>query len=316
MTLLSLRELEIAADARHIHPLAPLSLDVEAGEQVALISEGQGGPNLLPPLLTGARGARPLSGTALFNITGTGRISPQRLRSSGRAGVIVLGRDVDAVFGPGALGPQMRRMILGRTRLTRTAADQALQEGLAATGIADTMRIMQSRASMLGPDDILRAALAAALAAMPDLVIAEGPLSNFDPIAGAGYWAALRHLCRARGISLILLTPEPALAAEMADRVAVFYAGCMVEEGDLRDVFAHPKHPYLAGLLRSLADRAAPGQPLPEMAGTHLVSGVEPDGCPFHPRCTNALAGCYVEAPTLVDEAGRKVACHRPMGGG
>jgi oligopeptide/dipeptide ABC transporter ATP-binding protein len=138
---------------------------------------------------------------------------------------------------------------------------------------------------------------AIALSAGPQLIIADEPTTNLDVTIQAQYLNLLKDLQRRTGVALLFVTHNLGIVAHMCDRVAVMYAGQIVEQGPVRELFGAPRHPYTQALLRSipkLGSReplyAIPGQP-PDL--TDL-----PGGCAFHPRCAQALERCTVEAPS------------------
>ncbi len=137
---------------------------------------------------------------------------------------------------------------------------------------------------------------AIALSAGPELVIADEPTTNLDVTIQAQYLSLLKDLQRRTGVALLFVTHNLGIVARMCDRVAVMYAGRIVEQGPVRDLFKAPRHPYTQALLASIPKLgskdplyAIPGQP-PDLADT-------PPGCAFHPRCPHALERCRSEAP-------------------
>jgi oligopeptide/dipeptide ABC transporter ATP-binding protein len=144
---------------------------------------------------------------------------------------------------------------------------------------------------------------AIALAGGPRLVIADEPTTNLDVTIQAQYLDLLRELQEQTGVAIIFVTHNLGIVARMCDQLAVMYAGRIVEAGSVRDLFNTPKHPYTKALLGSMPKLgskeklfAIPGQP-PDLATL-------PSGCPFHPRCPEALPHCAAEQPHEVRIAG------------
>jgi oligopeptide/dipeptide ABC transporter ATP-binding protein len=138
---------------------------------------------------------------------------------------------------------------------------------------------------------------AIALSAGPELVIADEPTTNLDVTIQAQYLSLLKDLQRRTGVALLFVTHNLGIVARMCDRVAVMYAGRIVEQGQVRELFKSPRHPYTQALLASIPrlgskDRlyAIPGQP-PDLAD-------RPRGCAFHPRCPHVMERCRSEAPS------------------
>ena len=137
---------------------------------------------------------------------------------------------------------------------------------------------------------------AIALSAAPQLIVADEPTTNLDVTIQAQYLNLLKDLQRRTGVALLFVTHNLGIVARMCDRVAVMYAGQIVEQGPVRDLFGAPRHPYTQALLKSIPKLgshdplyAIPGQP-PDLADL-------PPGCAFHPRCAHALDHCTSEAP-------------------
>jgi peptide/nickel transport system ATP-binding protein len=158
-----------------------------------------------------------------------------------------------------------------------------------------------------------RAMIAMALACGPRLLIADEPTTALDVTIQAQILMLLRQLQAETGMAILLITHDPGIAAEMADRVAVMYAGRIVEDAPVAEIFARPAHPYTRGLLRSIrgvmGDRRTRLEPIPGQLPplTEL-----PNGCRFHPRCSTATAACSSAAPALLPHGAGHVACWHP----
>jgi oligopeptide/dipeptide ABC transporter ATP-binding protein len=140
---------------------------------------------------------------------------------------------------------------------------------------------------------------ATALSGEPKLIVADEPTTNLDVTIQLQYLNLLKELQQETGVALIFVTHDLGIVAKMCDRVAVMYAGKIVEQGSVHEIYDHPRHPYTEGLLRSvprLGSKAAlyaiPGQP-PDLANL-------PPGCAFAPRCPRSLERCWREAPETV----------------
>ncbi|GLX65896.1 ABC transporter ATP-binding protein [Paenibacillus glycanilyticus] len=143
-----------------------------------------------------------------------------------------------------------------------------------------------------------RVVIAIALACDPDLLIADEPTTALDVTVQAQILDLLRGLQQELGMSILLITHDMGVAAEMADRIAVMYAGIIVEEGSARDVFARPSHPYTEGLLKSVPGlEGSRGEELYTIKGNIPGLSQLPEGCRFHPRCPHAKDICRQQAP-------------------
>jgi len=142
-----------------------------------------------------------------------------------------------------------------------------------------------------------RAMIAMALALTPDLVIMDEPTSALDVVAQRSLMLKIKQLQREFGFATIFVTHDMSLVSHFSDRLAVMYAGQVVEIGPTRDVFADPKHPYTVGLMRSFPSISGPRQPLAGIAGSPPDLGHPPSGCRFHPRCPQVFERCAKEEP-------------------
>jgi peptide/nickel transport system ATP-binding protein len=155
-----------------------------------------------------------------------------------------------------------------------------------------------------------RAMIAIALACSPKLLLADEPTTALDVTIQDQILKLLLELRDNFGMSVVLVTHDLGVVAATCDRMAVMYAGRIVETGTVADVFARPRHPYTRGLLGSVPSGAAPRTMLSSIDGTPPSLTNLPTGCAFHPRCQFATEECLKTRPSLVDVAeGRMAAC-------
>ena len=156
-----------------------------------------------------------------------------------------------------------------------------------------------------------RVGIALALAAAPDVLIADEPTTALDVTTQAQILALLRRLQRDKQIALMLITHDMGVIAQMADDVAVMYLGRIIEFAPVRELFRAPKHPYTRALLRSVPDMdAMPRQRLATIGGAVPQPNARPTGCPFHPRCPEVMPGrCDVSIPAPVPPGEVGAAC-------
>jgi oligopeptide/dipeptide ABC transporter ATP-binding protein len=162
-----------------------------------------------------------------------------------------------------------------------------------------------------------RVMIAMALACNPRLLIADEPTTALDVTIQAQILDLLKKLQAELGMSILIITHDLGVVAEVADQVAVMYASKVVESGDAREIFRSPRHPYTEGLLRSIPRLETPrGTPLNVISGTVPNPLHFPSGCKFHPRCSQAVEACKSVEPALRDLApGHRVACDVVAGG-
>ena len=159
-----------------------------------------------------------------------------------------------------------------------------------------------------------RVVIAMALACKPQLLIADEPTTALDVTLQAQVLKLIKDLQADLGTSVLFITHDLAVVAQMADDVAVMYLGRIVEQSDVRTVLKKPRHPYTIGLLKSLPGVSTETERLPSIEGSVPSLTNIPAGCPFHPRCPYAVAGtCDVGGPPELQELadGHSVACVR-----
>ncbi len=157
-----------------------------------------------------------------------------------------------------------------------------------------------------------RVVIALALAAEPELVIADEPTTALDVSVQAQIIDVLKRLCSERGAAVMLITHDMGVIAETADRVAVMYAGRVAEIGPVKDVIQQAKHPYTQGLMGSIPTLSHTGDRLVQIQGSMPRLTDIPTGCAFNPRCEYAFDRCRKERPSPIKSGDRAVACWLP----
>ena len=151
--------------------------------------------------------------------------------------------------------------------------------------------------------------IALALAGDPELIIADEPTTALDVSIQAQIIALLKRLCKEHDTAVILITHDMGVIAEISDRVAVMYAGRLVEVGAVRDVVKNPKHPYSQGLMGSIPSLHRKSEALTQIEGAMPRLTEIPDGCAFHPRCPHCFDRCRSQRPDLLRTEPTKAAC-------
>jgi len=154
-----------------------------------------------------------------------------------------------------------------------------------------------------------RVVIALALAAEPDLIIADEPTTALDVSVQAQIISLLKKLCKERGTAIMLITHDMGVIAETADRVAVLYAGQIAEIGKTRDLINAPKHPYTAGLMSSIPSMESDNDRLEQIPGSMPRLDAIPRGCSFHPRCSKAFSPCKESRAPLIEIGSSRAAC-------
>ena len=154
-----------------------------------------------------------------------------------------------------------------------------------------------------------RVVLALALAANPELIIADEPTTALDVSVQAQIIALMKKLCREHHVAIMLITHDMGVIAETADRVAVMYAGRIAEIGPVRDVIKHAHHPYTVGLMGSIPTLTAESERLTQIPGSMPRLTAIPAGCAFNPRCPHVFERCRSERPDLLPAERSQAAC-------
>jgi peptide/nickel transport system ATP-binding protein len=160
-----------------------------------------------------------------------------------------------------------------------------------------------------------RVVIALALAAEPQLIVADEPTTALDVSIQAQIIALLKRLTRQHGAAVMLVTHDMGVIAEACDRVAVMYAGRIVEVGPVQQVIHRPSHPYTAGLMGSIPSMDSSNPRLLQIDGAMPRLNAIPQGCAFHPRCPHAFERCRRERPDLMPAAATQAACWLIAGG-
>ena len=160
-----------------------------------------------------------------------------------------------------------------------------------------------------------RVVIALALAASPKLVIADEPTTALDVSIQAQIISLLRKLCKEKQTAVMLVTHDMGVIAEAADRIAVMYAGRLIEVGPVEQVLHQPRHPYTQGLMASIPSLGARVEKLNQIDGSMPRLDAIPDGCAFNPRCKSAGPRCHRERPELIFSEASASACWLNAGG-
>lgn len=198
--------------------------------------------------------------------------------------------------------------------LSRSNARQRALEMLERVGIPAPDQRLKEYPHQLSGGMRQRVMIAMALAMQPDLLIADEPTTALDVTIQAQILDLLREMQRESGMAILFITHDLGVIAELCDRVTVMYAGCVVEQASVSQLFSSPHHPYTQGLLRSIPTLdGIPKQPLATIPGVVPALIDMPDGCRFRNRCPNAEKDCELQSPELTQVLERHIACHHPV---
>ncbi|MEU6285300.1 ABC transporter ATP-binding protein [Streptomyces sp. NPDC047028] len=296
--------------------LRDVSFTVPAGTTTALVGESGSGKSTLA--LAAGRilpaGARITGGTVRVGEVELTALTGRELRAARGRTAAYLAQDASAALNPVVrVGRQIAEVYQVRDGASRAEAGRLARQALADVGIPDPDRVARLYPHALSGGMRQRVIIAMALAFHPQLLIADEPTTALDVTVQAEILGLVSRLQQEYGLTVVWITHDLSVVAEIADHVAVLYGGRLVEHSDVLTLFEGARHPYSQALLtcfRSGRD-AAPKTPFTTITGSPPVGGTPP-GCPFHPRCPDADARCGTDLPEpimLSDE--HTAACHR-----
>ncbi len=207
------------------------------------------------------------------------------------------------------IGTQITETVLAHERVSAKAARARAVEALAMVGIPAPEERLDAYPHQFSGGMRQRVAIAIALLHSPKVVIADEPTTALDVTIQSQILAKVQELCRETGTSLVWITHDLTVIAGLADRVAVMYAGRIVEEGSVDSVLDHPRHPYTQGLIGSVPSTGARGTRLAQIPGSAPSLANLPKGCAFAPRCSSVMDICHVAAPPLFTSETTRAAC-------
>ena len=301
-----------------------VSLHLDRGETLGLVGESGSGKSvtslalmrLLPP-----QPAAEVSGAIVFDGRDISSLPEKQMRS-------IRGRDIAMVFQDPMtslnpvlrIGEQVEETIRAHREVDSAGARARAAELLRLVGIADAERQLERYPHEFSGGMRQRVMIAMALALEPKLLIADEPTTALDVTIQAQVLELLKQLTTETGTAVILITHDLGVVARMTRRVAVMYAGKVVESAPTGELFANPKHPYTVGLLHSIPRLDGEVGMLRPIEGSPPDLRTEPMGCPFAPRCAWRLDVCWEQMPDLLplgSMAGSApehlVACHDPV---
>ncbi len=296
-----------------------VSLSLKRGTTLALTGESGAGKtsiglailNILPPA------GRIVDGRIYFQDKDLLSLSTESLRQVRGREIAMVFQDATASLNPIlSIGEQVKEIITTHLNVSNKEAKRRTIELLARVGLPDPEEVVKRYPMHLSGGMAQRVMIAIATALDPDLLIADEPTSALDVTVQAAILDELTQLQRDHGTSILLITHDLGIVAQMATEVAVMYAGSIVERATVNDLFQHPRHPYTWALLasRSRWDHESPG-PLPLIRGAPPDMTQLPRECPYLPRCPKATNVCRTEpAPPLQDlEPNHPCACYNPI---
>ena len=314
MSLLDVDDLVVEFPTRRgtLRALDRVSFSIAPGEVLGVVGESGAGKSLTGAAIIGlleppgriASGQIRLDGNRIDNLP------PDRMRR-------VRGKQVGAIFQDPlttlnplySVGRQLTETMQAHLPLSHAEARRRAVRWLEEVGIPAAAQRIDAFPHEFSGGMRQRVVIALALCAEPRLVIADEPTTALDVSIQAQVIALLKRLTRERGLSVMLVTHDMGVIAEAADRIAVMYAGRVIEIGAVADVVRSPSHPYTVGLMGSIPSLDQRVERLRQIDGAMPRLNAIPPGCPFNPRCPQVFGRCRVERPDLMPARRTEAAC-------
>ena len=286
-----------AGEGGRVRAVDDVSFAIQRGEVLGLVGESGSGKSTVASAVIGLLAANAMveSGRVLIEGEDLGALSGEALRKvrGNRLGVVF--QDPLSSLTPSIrVGAQIAEVLRAHRGLSAAAAERRAVELLASVEVPDPALRARAYPHQLSGGMQQRVLIATALACDPDVLILDEPTTALDVTTQATILDLVVDLKRRVRAGILYITHDMGVVARLCDRVAVLYAGQLLEEGTVEDIFHRPRHPYTKGLLASIprVDRAHAGKWLPAIAGSIPRSGALPAGCVFGPRCPFTAAGC------------------------
>ena len=297
-----------------VHVVDGISFDLDRGEVLALVGESGSGKSItaLSALRLVPKPGRVVAGEVRFEGRNLLELSVGEMRRiRGKRIAMIFQEPMTALNPVLRVGDQVVEAIQLHEPVSRAMARDRVRTLFGEVGIPDPEDRLDAYPHQLSGGLKQRVMIAMALSTRPEILIADEPTTALDVTIQAQILGLLRSLQRDRGTAILLITHDLGIVNELADRVAVMYAGRLVELAPRTQLFSNPLHPYTRGLLASIPALATPGARLHEIPGVVPSAGHWPTGCRFAPRCSERFEPCEARDPAeATREGGRRVYCH------
>ena len=297
-----------------VHVVDDVSFDLDRGEVLALVGESGSGKSvtalsilrLVPKPGRVTAGVVRLDGKNLLDLS----VGEMR-RVRGKRIAMIFQEPMTALNPVLRVGDQVVEAIQIHEPVSRGDARARARALFAEVGIPDPDERLDAYPHQLSGGLKQRVMIAMSLSARPEVLIADEPTTALDVTMQAQILRLLRDLQRERRMAILLITHDLGIVNELADRIAVMYAGRLVELASRADLLSNPLHPYARGLLAAIPALATPGTRLHEIPGVVPSASRWPTGCRFAPRCSERFAPCEAQDPAETTRPnGRRVYCH------
>jgi oligopeptide/dipeptide ABC transporter ATP-binding protein len=291
-----------------------VSYHLDPGETLAVLGESGSGKSVTAQAIMGILDSPPgyvTGGRILYQGQDLLAMPERRRREVRGREIAIIFQDALSALNPVfTVGYQIAETLRHREGMSRADATRRAVELMDLVRIPGAKDRVREYPHQFSGGMRQRVMIAMALAQNPKVLIADEPTTALDVTVQAQIMDLLADLRRDLDMAMILITHDLGVVADVADRIAVMYAGRIVEHADVRSLYAAPAHPYTRGLLGSVPRLTDRGTELATIKGLPPNLTRIPAGCPFHPRCPYARQACADTAPPLVDLGGRDSACH------
>ncbi|MFV0431354.1 MAG: ABC transporter ATP-binding protein [Alphaproteobacteria bacterium] len=317
MSLLNIKNLSVEFSG--FKAVDNVSLSVEKGQVLGIVGESGSGKSVTQLAMMGliSYPGKITSGIVEFNGQDLLAMSLKDRRK-------IIGKEISMIFQDPmtSLNPcytveyQILEMLKTHNKGSTRQLKKEVLELLDKVRIPDAKQRLKAYPHELSGGMSQRVMIAMAIACKPQLLVADEPTTALDVTTQAQILDLLIELKDDYGMGLILITHDMGVVAETADNVAVMYAGQLVEQENVEDLFSNPKHPYTQALLEALPERSYGEDELPTIEGVVPGKYDRPKGCLFNPRCRYVTETCKQTPPELVTNGHHRVRCHYPLGQG
>ena len=306
MSLLEVNNLSTSffTEKGEIKALRNVSFNLEKGKILGIVGESGSGKSVTVYSILGLlpNSAKVVGGSVKFlgeELIGAPDNVMQKIRGNK---ISIIFQDPMTSLNPTyTVGKQLTEAILLHTDMTKYEASERAEEILKMVNISDVKRRMKQYPFELSGGMRQRIMIAMALATEPDILIADEPTTALDVTIQASILDLMSSLQKRLGMSIIMITHDLGVIARMCDEVIVMYAGSIAERGSTQQIFYNPSHEYTKGLLRSIPTPESVGKKLNAIRGNVIELSNIPDGCPFMPRCDEAMNICKIKNADVLE---------------
>ncbi|QJB58085.1 ABC transporter ATP-binding protein [Pseudodesulfovibrio sp. zrk46] len=296
-----------------------VSLSVGRGERLGIVGESGAGKSVLGFSIINliSKPGKITGGEIIFNGQDISKFSYDEMRKIRGNHISMIFQDPMMTLNPVfTIGTQMKETILAHMNVSDKEAEAICLDKLRKVYIPSPEKRLKQYPHEFSGGMRQRIVIAISLLTNPKLIIADEPTTALDVTIQAEIMDLLLELCKTENMGLILITHDLAVVSEVTQRIAVLYAGKVVEIGPTEQIINKPQHPYTQGLLQALPQMAGGNNRLNQIPGMMPSLFDMPSGCPFEPRCLEKLERCKHEIPDLRElKSGTSVACYERDGG-